>query len=367
MTEFFQDAPVLGNQYDADRLLRSYLQRVLSSDALHEIEPDMRRFGQRVVSDVMDMAQDVEAHEPELVQFDAWGRRVDRIETARGWGQLDSVSAEEGLVAIGYERAYGSLSRTYQFAKLYLFNPSSAVYSCPLAMTDGAARCLEVYGDEHLMQHAYRRLVSRDPSEFWTSGQWMTERAGGSDVGRTETVARKSNGDYRLYGTKWFTSATTSQMTMTLARIEDEAGNSTAGSSGLSLFYLEMRDAADQLNGITIHRLKDKLGTRTLPTAELSLDGTVARLVGEPQSGVRNIISLINVTRIYNAVCAAATIRRGLALSRDYANRREAFGRKLSEHPLHRETLADLEIELQVASRTSAGKPARTSRPSCGC
>jgi putative acyl-CoA dehydrogenase len=348
MNGFFQDPPRLANQYTDDRLLRDYLRRRLPLDMLEEIEPDLRRFGERVVGDVAEFGADAEAHPPRLIQFDPWGRRIDRIEVAEGWRALDRISAEEGLVAIGYERRFGPLSRIYQFAKLYLFNPSSAIYSCPLAMTDGAARLIEVHGDEDLWAGAYGHLTTRDPDTFWTSGQWMTERTGGSDVGRTETVARLEDGQYRLYGTKWFTSATTAQMTFTLARIE-EGGKTVPGSRGLSLFYVETHDEQGGLNAIEIHRLKDKLGTRALPTAELSLRGTPARLVGEPGRGVANITSLVNVTRVWNTICAVSAMRRGLALARDYARRREAFGKLLAEQPLHVETLAALEVELQAA------------------
>lgn len=349
MNEFFQDGPVLGNQYKEDSLLRSYLARWMPGDALAEVEADLERFGERVVGDIVPMAQDVERNEPVLVPYDPWGRRIDRIDVAAGWKQLERVAAEEGLVAIGYERRQGERSRLYQFAKLYLFNPSSAVYSCPLAMADGAARAIELMGDETLREGAFRRLTSRDPAWFWTSGQWMTERTGGSDVGRTGTVARREEGGWRLYGTKWFTSATTSQMAMTLARIEDAQGRVTEGSSGLSLFYLETYNDRGGLNQIEIHRLKDKLGTRGLPTAELSLRGTPALLVGEQNRGVRNITALMNITRLYNAVSAAATLRRSIALARDYARRREAFRRRLDQHPLHVETLADLEVDFHAA------------------
>jgi len=347
--EFFQDPPQLGNQYTDDSLLRSHLRRLLPVEVLGDVEPDLIRFGQRVVEDIPLLAADAETHPPRLVPFDPWGRRIDQIEVAAGWQALDRISAEEGLVAIGYERRYGAVSRLVQFAKLYLFNPSSAVYTCPLAMADGAARLIEVHGGDSLLQGPYRHLISRDPAQFWTSGQWMTERTGGSDVGESETIARARDNDYQLYGTKWFTSATTSQMAMTLARIEDAAGRAIPGSRGLSLFYLETRRADGNLNGITIHRLKDKLGTKALPTAELSLDGTNARLIGQPGDGVRNISTLMNITRLYNSICAAAAMRRGLALMRDYATRRKVFGRLLMDQPLHVETLADLDVDFRAA------------------
>jgi len=167
-------------------------------------------------------------------------------------------------------------------------------------------------------------------------------------VGGTETVAHLVDGVYRLYGDKWFTSATTAQMAMTLARIES-SGTSIPGSKGLSLFYLETHREDGSLNRIRLHRLKNKLGTRALPTAELSMAGARARLIGQEGRGIANISVLFNITRIYNACSATSFLRRGLALARDYATRRVAFGKALAEHPLYAETLASLEVELAGA------------------
>lgn len=153
-------------------------------------------------------------------------------------------------------------------------------------MTDGAARLIEVYGDDALKANAYRRLTSRDPKQFWTSGQWMTERTGGSDVGNTETIAQKGpNGEWQVSGFKWFSSATDADMTMLLARIVDDKGNYSEGSRGLSLFFARIKDdhTHSKLNGVRIHRLKNKMGTKALPTAELELDGMKAQLVGLSQ------------------------------------------------------------------------------------
>ena len=345
MSEFFQDPPRLGNQYDDDALLRAYLRWRLPANMHAEIEPDLRRLGHRAVTDIFALGELAEASPPRHVPYDAWGRRVDRIETSDAWRELDGIAATEGIVATSYERAHGAHSRIDQFARLYLFAPSSALYSCPLAMTDGAARFLEVHGDESL-QPVLAHLISRDPNEFWTSGQWMTERTGGSDVGSTSTIARCEEGDtYSLHGSKWFTSATTSQVAMTLARIE----GAPAGSHGLSVFLIKLRDGDGMLRNIRIERLKDKLGTRALPTAELTLQGTPAQLVGGTGDGIRKIATLFNVTRVYNAVAAVAGMRRAVALASDYARRRRAFGKSLIEHPLHLETLAEMQLELRAA------------------
>ncbi|HEY3115073.1 MAG TPA: acyl-CoA dehydrogenase family protein, partial [Gemmatimonadaceae bacterium] len=345
MPEFAQDPPKLGNQYDDDNLLRSYLRWRLPAKVYAEVEPDLRRLGGRVATDILALAEEAEASPPRHVPYDAWGRRVDRIETSDAWHELDRISATEGIVATAYERAHGVHSRIDQFARLYLFAPSSALYSCPLAMTDGAARFLEVHGDE-TSRSVFVHLTSRDPRQFWTSGQWMTERSGGSDVATTSTMARcESGNDYRLYGLKWFTSATTSQVAMTLARID----GAPAGGSGLSVFLITLRDRDGLLRNIRVDRLKDKLGTRALPTAELTLEGTPARLVGGAGDGIRKIATLFNVTRVYNAVAAVAGMRRAMALATDYATRRVAFGKPLIEHPLHVETLAEMGLELRAA------------------
>jgi alkylation response protein AidB-like acyl-CoA dehydrogenase len=233
----------------------------------------------------------------------------------------------------------------HQFALAYLFTPSTDLFSCPLAMTDGAARALIAANNRALIERAVPHLTSRNPREFWTSGQWMTEAAGGSDVGLTETVARRENGGWRLYGRKWFTSAAASQMALTLARPE---GNPPGG-KGLALFYVETRDAQGRPNRILVDRLKDKLGTRKVPTAELTLDGTPAELVAGTGDGVRNIAPMLNVTRTWNSVAACALARRGLALARDFAGKRVAFGTPLAEKPLHVDTLAGLEAEFEGA------------------
>ncbi len=346
---FNQPPPRLGNQYDEDRVLRSYLRRRLPPEALAEVEPALREMGALAGGELYDLQLADRLNEPGLTQWDAWGERVDRIVVTPLWQRAERLAAEFGVVATAYERDYGPLSRPIQFALAYLFHPSTDVYTCPLAMTDGAARTLQLSGNRPLIERALPHLTSRDPATFWTSGQWMTESTGGSDVGRSETVACREGDTWRLYGRKWFTSATTSPMTLTLARPQ---GNGPGG-RGLALFYLELRDEAGRLKAITVNRLKDKLGTRKVPTAELLLDGAPAVPVMGLDNGVRHIIPMLHLTRTWNSVMAAATMRRGLALARDYAKRREAFGALLARQPLHADTLAWLQAETEAAFHLS--------------
>lgn len=346
MTPFNQPPPALGNQYDDDRALRQYLARVLGPDVLAEVEPSLRAMGELAGGELYRMQLEDRLNEPVVTHFDAWGERVDHIEVSPLWKRAERIAAEEGLVATAYEAKHGALSRVHQFALVYLFNPSTDVYTCPLAMTDGAARTIVSLDNPALIERALPHLTSRDPASFWTSGQWMTESTGGSDVGLSETIARRdADGTWRLEGRKWFTSATTAQMALTLARPE---GNGPGG-SGLALFYVETRDERGRLRDIELLRLKDKLGTRKVPTAELMLRGTPAIPVAGLDSGVRNITPMLNVTRTWNAVSSVSGMRRAVALARDYARQRVAFGAPLADKPLHVETLAGLQAELEGA------------------
>jgi alkylation response protein AidB-like acyl-CoA dehydrogenase len=343
---FQQPPPTLGNQYEDDRVLRSYLARALPAEILGEIEPELQEMGELAGDELYRMQMADRLNEPTLTQWDAWGNRIDRIELTPLWRRAERIAAERGLVATAYERRHGRFSRIHQCALAYLFTPSTDIYSCPLAMTDGAARTLLGSGNQSLIDRAVPHLTTRNPEEFWTSGQWMTEATGGSDVGLSETVARmNSDGAWHLYGRKWFTSATTSQMALTLARPE---GNS-AGGQGLALFYVETRDENGSLQGLQINRLKDKLGTRKVPTAELTLDGTPAQLVKGRTDGVRNITPMLNITRLWNGISAVSLMRRGLALALDYARKRVAFGQRLILKPLHLDTLARLQAETESA------------------
>lgn len=338
---FVQTPPALGNQLDDDAIVTGLLTRALGP-AWERAAPLLREMGEIAGHELYALQLADRESLPALTQWDPWGSRVDHITLTPLWRRAQEIAATMGVVATAYEDDFGEDARLVQMALTYLFHASSDVYTCPLAMTDGAARTLLTHQNAALSERALPRLLSRDPRTMWTSGQWMTERTGGSDVGLSETRAEPvGDGTYRLHGVKWFTSATTSEMALTLAR---PAGN-PAGGRGLALFYLEPRLGDGRPNNLTVNRLKDKLGTRKVPTAEITLDGALATPVAGLLGGVRAISPMLNVTRTWNAVAAASDTRRAVALALDYARRRSQFGALLWEKPLHQETLADLVAE----------------------
>lgn len=224
--------------------------------------------------------------------------------------------------------------------------------------------------ERRIFESAYKHLVSRDPANAWTSGQWMTERPGGSDVQNTETLATLGDpnnvtasatdvdgnplGPYSISGFKWFSSATDANSTVMLAR--EPAGS-------ISAFFAPTRrlmssQTESQLNGISIQKLKSKLGTRALPTAELVLDDMRAWRVGKEGQGVKEISTVLNVTRVHNAVSAMGFWGRGLAISRAFSRVRKARGRLLMDTPAHVRTLAEQHVEyyalMHLAQYTAA-------------
>ncbi|ORZ16779.1 hypothetical protein BCR41DRAFT_336226 [Lobosporangium transversale] len=354
-TGFKQDVPEVRNTFLEDPVMVSILERYLPKDILNEITPDLINICEWANTEGVTLTIRMEGDQPRLRQYDSWCRRVDELLVTEAWIKQKEIAAREGVVAIAYERVYGQYSRIYQMAKLMLWTSGAGLYSCPIAMTDGCARVIEVNGTQEMKDQVFTRLISRDPKIFITSGQWMTERPGGSDVGRTETQAvwDEKRQRWSISGFKWFSSATDADVTMLLARTHDpKAADGTSsmrsGSKGLSLYLANVRNEDGKLNGVRIHRLKDKVGTKALPTAELELDGMVAQQVGDMYRGVKNISAILNITRIYCGMGCAAAMQRFVLMAKEYARRREVFGALLKDQPLHLATLASMEMQYRA-------------------
>ena len=351
---FFQDMPPPPDLYAVDRALNAELRVRLPADVAVIMGPRLEAMGKATTEELLVLAAEAERDPPRHVAYDPWGRRIDELRVSPAWTSLKDFSARHGIVNVGYDARLGPHRRVAQAAMLHLFSASSATAMCPLAMTDAAARVLLDIAPAPLRDRLAPRLTSTNPADFITSGQWMTERTGGSDVSGTSTVARlvQSNteeGDvYALSGVKWFTSATTSEMALALARIETD-GAVVDGSRGLTLFCVDVvRDASISgggYRGISVNRLKDKLGTRALPTAELTLDGVHARRIGEVGHGVRSIAGMLNVTRFYNACAASSAMAQAVFRARAYAWKRTVFGLPLAGQPLHAKTLDAVEAD----------------------
>src|SRR5438034_1140743 len=337
------------NTLHGDPALPALLGSWLRPQTIAWAQPALTEMG-RAAGDELQTWGDACEREPAVLrQFDAWGDRIDEVVYPDAWRQLAAVAARTGLVALPYEAEMvarlGADARLVQAALCYLFAPSTATYLCPVAMTDGAARVLADAAGAGQSQEVLGHLISRDPAKNWTSGQWMTERQGGSDVGQNAVVAKRDGDRWSLFGQKFFCSNIGCEVALALARPEGAA----SGTRGLALFMVR-RDGPDGCrNRYRIDRLKDKLGTRAMATGEVTLEGAHAELVGEAERGFAQMTAMLNITRLHNAITAAAIMRRALMLASAYAARREAFGRRLDEHPLHQEVLRAMAVEADGA------------------
>ncbi|KAF9766250.1 hypothetical protein IL306_001374 [Fusarium sp. DS 682] len=379
---FFQKPPVLNNQFYDDVTFQRCFKLFLPQHIVAQVQAELASLGDDVLSDqIFAWITDAEHNKPFLKGSgrDVFGQWRGDLVTGEGWRGLQNFGLSRGLVAAGYDSPYGAFARAYQFMRIQLWAPSCANVGCPSAMQDGAARLLQIHlsspeltaklteEQKKVFENAFNHLISRNPENAWTSGQWMTERTGGSDVSLTETtavykptsetqLASKDEGiplgPWSINGFKWFSSATDSRMTVLLAR---------TSKGGLSTFMAPMyrHDASattvtrvpkvngEKLNGVRIQRLKNKSGTQSLPTAELVLEDMRAWLIGQEGRGIQEIATVLTLTRVHSAVAAVGYLGRGLAIARAYARVREVGGgkgtrMKLTESPLHMRTLSKI-------------------------
>lgn len=388
---FFQELPEVKNQFHDDVSIQRIVKLLVPPEIVREVEPELAQLGADVLEPhIFDLITDAERNLPYIKGSgrNALGRETTELVTGEGWRGLQKFGIERGIVAYNYTTDYGAHSRLLQMLRFHIWEPSSATTTCPGAMTDGATRLLQRHLDldkatnegakkldptqRTVFQNAYDRLTSRDLKRAWTSGQWMTERPGGSDVSQTETTAKHVGmggdadvdtdglplGPWSIDGFKWFSSATDAGMTILLAR--------TQPGKGLSAFYAPMRrrrpDSAPvttvvangnrqttELNGVRIQRLKDKSGTRPVPTAELELKGMRAWMIGTEGNGIREIATVLAITRVHCSIACLGNTGRALGVAKAYSLKRaisgESGGRSrllLYRSPLHMQTLADL-------------------------
>ena len=244
----------------------------------------------------------------------------------------------------------GRVPQPVKFALGYLGMQAESGVFCPVSMTDALARVLERYASEPLKRRFLPSLTALNMAELKQGAMFLTESQGGSDVGLTATVAKPRSytdddlqPEWELWGDKWFCSNVSADLILTLARPE----GAPAGTRGLGLFLVPKKLVDGLHNAYTINRLKDKLGTRSLATGEVTLNGALAYQVGALDRGFVQMTEMINLTRIWAAIGSLAAMRRSFLESLIHTRGRVAFGRPLAEHPLMRRQLVDLLIEVE--------------------
>src|SRR5216683_2809791 len=343
------------NFYSADPDLSFLLREHLSGEDYERAQGILAEMG-AVASQKMDeLAEIANRQGPVLVQYDKRGQRVDEIIFHPAYHELERIAYQDFAIAACCHREGalgwpGRVPQPVKFALGYLGMQAESGVFCPVSMTDALARALERYASEPLKRRFLPSLTALTMAELQQGAMFLTEKQGGSDVGLTATVAKPRSyaqaglqPEWELWGDKWFCSNVSAELILTLARPE----GAPSGTRGLGLFLVPKTLEDGTRNAYSINRLKDKLGTRSLATGEVTLHGAQAYQVGALDRGFVQMTEMINLTRIWAAIGSLAAMRRSFLEALIHTRSRVAFGRTLAEHPLMRRQLVDLLIEVE--------------------
>ena len=343
------------NFYRADPALQALLDLYLPPALREHLEPHLERLGELAGGRIDELAAIADKNPPVLHNRDRLGRDEDWIEYHPAYCEMERIAfGEYGLHAMSHRGGVlgwpEPLPPVAKYALQYLFVQGEFGLMCPVSVTDTSIRLIRDFASPALRQRLLPRMLSQDMETMLKGTQFITEKAGGSDVGALQTEARLEGGQWRLYGEKWFCSHADADVAMLLARPQGAA----PGTRGLALFILPRRLENSQRNAYRIARLKDKLGTRSMASGEIRLEGAQAYLVGEPGQGFKQMLSQVNLSRLSHGVRAAAMMRRCLNESLQAARTRHAFGRPLIAMPLMRRQLGKIMLPTEQALSVAA-------------
>ena len=333
------------NFYAADRGLRDLLRIYLAPDDFRHLEPHFNRLGALGGGRLDELARAADKHPPVLYPRDRFGRDEDWIDYHSSYREMEQIAfGDFGFHAMSHRAGTLGMDRPLpavaKYALQYLFVQAEFGLMCPISVTDTSIHLIRKFASAELQDYLLPKMLSADPAVQWKGTQFMTERAGGSDVGAIETVARCENGEWRLTGDKWFCSHADADVALLLARPE----GAPAGTKGLALFALPRRLKDGSRNSYRIVRLKDKLGTRSMASGEITLEGAVAYLVGDADRGLKQMMEQVNLSRLSHGVRAAAMMRRCINEALVCARSREAFGKTIIDYPLLRRQLLKIAV-----------------------
>jgi len=331
------------NFYDTDHSLRELLPLYLDREEQEVLTPHMRRLGELAGGRLDELARTADRHPPVLHARDRFGVDEDYIEYHPAYREMEQIAfGDFQFHAMGHRAGAFGMTRPVspraKYVFQYLFVQAEFGLMCPISVTDTSTHLIRQFADDQLKDLLVPRMLSSDMRTLWKGTQFMTEQTGGSDVGTITTTARKDGNAWRLSGDKWFCSHTDADVALLLARPE----GAVAGTKGLALFAMPRQLEDGSRNAYRIVRLKDKLGTRSMASGEIRMDGAFAWLVGDERNGLKQMLGQVNLSRLSHGVRAAAMMRRCVNEALVCAKSRRAFGETIIAFPLLRRQLAKL-------------------------
>ncbi len=343
------------NLFRADPWARALAGLYLPPDLARHLLPHLDRMGALAGGTLDAWAAEADRNPPVLHPRSRRGEDVATIARHPAYAAMERIAfAEFGLAAMSHRGGVlgwpEPMPPAAKYALTYLFVQAEFGLCCPLSMTDSLARTLRRFGDPALVERYLPALTATDLDALGQGAMFMTEQGAGSDIAATAVrAAPAGDGTWRLSGDKWFCSNPDAAVALVLARRDGNPEGGQPGLKGVSLFLLPRERPDGTPNAYRILRLKDKLGSRSMASGEIRLEGALAFLVGDPEAGFRQMADMVNNSRLSNGMRAAGMMRRATTEALFIAHRRIAFGRRLVEMPLMRRQLAKLLVPTEQA------------------
>ncbi|QDI90347.1 DNA alkylation response protein [Salicibibacter halophilus] len=339
------------NFFETDPNIEFLLRYYVSGDEYERAFPLLSKLGEVAGNEVDELAHEADRNPPELVSYNKKGERMNHVKYHPSYLRLEKIGyGEFGLAAMSHRPGVMDwptpFSRVLKYSFWYLFAQAEFSLCCPMSMTDSAATILEKYASDEIKEKYLPRLTSTDMDELWTAGQFMTEKQGGSDVGANTVTAKQVGDHWEIWGDKWFCSNVSADIALVLARTE----GAQLGSKGLAMFLVPKRLENGEHNDFRINRLKEKLGTKDMASGEVTFEGAVGYVVGSIENGFKQMMSMVNSSRLSNAVRSAGLMRRSYLESIVASRGRLTFGQQLSQLPLMQEGLFEMLLDTEAAA-----------------
>ncbi len=339
------------NLWRADPAFARLLPLYLPADLLAVLLPQLDRLGALAGGELDALAGTADRNPPHLRHRTRRGEDAQSVEYHPAYREMERLAfGEFGLTSMSHRAGVfgwpAPLPPAAKYALTFLFAQAEFGLLCPVNMTDSLARTLRRFGSPELVERYLPLLASQDMDALHQGAMFMTEQGAGSDIAATAVTAEPANdGTHLLYGDKWFCSNPDAELALVLAR----RGGGAAGLKGVGLFLLPRTLPDGTPNSYRIVRLKDKLGTRSMASGEIRLEGARAWLIGDPEAGFKQMADMVNSSRLSNAVRAAGMMRRAMTEALFVARNRRAFGKRLIELPLMRRQLAKMMLRGEQA------------------
>ncbi len=331
------------NFYHSDKIFGNYFKKNSSANGFAYMADKLDFIGKEAAGKMNELSLLADKQGPELVKRNSFGETINEIRFHPAYWDLMKIAVKSEMFRVKWEPSlrekFNNEKQLLGFASGYIYGLSECGQFCPLCMTDGVARLIDLFCDDEDKARLLPHIFTDNADELYSGAMFLTEKTGGSDVGANLVVATHKEGkNYFLNGEKWFCSNANADLIFALARTD----SSVKGTKGLSIFLIEKTLPSGERNPMDVIRLKDKLGVRSMASAECMLTNTVGKLVGNEFDGFKVMMQMVTLSRLYNSIAALACSRRALVEAYQFLCFRDTFGKTAIEHALIRTKLTEL-------------------------